>query len=1007
MRTLLALLAANIAVVQVAEARETGDIRGEVTDTDGLGVPNAEVVLSGEELAGERRITSDGEGGFRFDFLLPGTYLVQIYWDGVLKASAKVDVNAEVSTWLPVRIDLTSNVEVVDIVYVKPVIDSTSSSISHSLGQGYLQNLPVGRSYQDVVQTLPGVYGRVDTSSGGEGDGNPSVRGEGQYGNNYTFDGVSTRDPATNTFSQNLPFDAIQEIQVYTDGAPAEFGQFTGMAVNVVTKDGGDEHHGSAAIFYSQHAYSTKERFRKLFDADTASEVLFASGKSWSPSLNITAGGPIVKEKLWYFAAADLDVGVFQGRQRCDGFEDDLEGCRDFITSDAKKQEARDGQLEQFAGMAMTKFTWYPTDDFVLRYFFKGDFAPQPQENLGDPLVAPEADTDRLDWAVFHLLTATWLPDEKSELVFRAGYNQSSIDVVPHSGDRLLPNTLSSGGASANNADSFDFNDRTRVGGGFTFQRRFDKAAGTHTLKLGAEYWYLSQLRDLEWTGQDTNGDGVIDDNDRVEWIDQNGDLTGELVQVGSSYQGFDSNPADDIPPEYPCVQPDGSDCYTREYRTIAGPLGTKSHTFSAFIQDDWTPVKSLTFNVGVRMDLEDGRNDVGKRPTAQLVEEFALPPEERTTCPEGEPQGPCTLGPLVMVAPRVGFAWDITNDNKTKLAAFYGWFYDLMGSDFWEWSNTRSANGFIRSTRNEEGNWSWTNTQDPEGTPLIYDKKAHPAKQEMVVLGFERELVDLLALKVRGIYRRTNGMLEDVDVDYNNWYIMNAPLKQRFYRGLEITLEKRWDDVWQAMASYTLAESWGHMPGQFESESGSDGGSNGNNVGVYLDEIGERATREQFYQNGFGGFLEGFKGNGRYSVTDPTFSDDGGYLGYLPYHSFHSLKLNGSYKMPWGTELGVVYEFDSGHAWQKRTFVPFYGYNGFAQGRGTRFMPAVHWLDVRVGHLFEFGKERSLELTLDVFNLPGFFKPITYYENDAPGFGLVMFRQSPRSVRAGVKFRW
>ena len=1007
MRSLLALLAANVMVVQVAEARETGDIRGEVTDTDGLGAPGAEVVLSGEDLAGERRVTADADGGFRFDFLLPGTYLVRVYWEGVLKASAKVDVNAEVSTWLPVRIDLSSNVEVVDVISVKPVIDSTTSSVSHTLGQGYLQNLPVGRSYQDVVQTLPGVYGRVDTSSGGEGDGNPSVRGEGQYGNNYTFDGVSTRDPATNTFSQALPYDAIQEIQVYTDGAPAEFGQFTGMAVNVVTKDGGDAHHGSAAIFYSQHAYSQKERYRKLFDSTTAKEVYFASGRSWSPTLNITAGGPIVKEKLWYFAAADLDIGVFQPRQRCDGFEDDLAGCQDFTKTDGAKQAARDSQIERYSGMAMTKFTWYPTDDFVLRYFFKGDFAPQPQENLGDPLVPPEADTDRLDWAIFHLLTATWIPDDKTDLTFRAGFNQTSIDVTPHSNDRLLPNTLTAGGAAGNNADSYDFNDRIRVGGGFTFERRFEKAAGTHALKLGAEYWYLSQKRDLEWTGQDINGDGQIDDADRVEWIDQNGAPTGEMVQVGSAYQGFDSDPSDDIPPEYPCRNPDGSDCYVREYRTIAGPLGTTSHTFSAFIQDDWNPIRALTFNLGVRMDLEDGRNDSGDRPIAQNVEEFALPEEERTTCPDGSPQGPCTLGPLVMVAPRIGMAWDITNDNKTKLSAFYGWFYDLMGSDFWEWANTRSANGFIRYTRDADGDWQWSNTQDPTGTPLIYDKKAHPAKQEMVVLGLDREIVDLFAIKVRGIYRRTNGLLEDVDVDYNNWYIMNSPLKQRFYRAFEVTLEKRWDDVWQAMASYTLSESWGHMPGQFESESGSDGGSNGNNVGVYLDEIGERDTRESFYQAGYGGFLSGFKGNGRYSVTDPSFSDDGGYLGYLPYQSFHSLKINGSYKMPWGTQLGVVYEFDSGHAWQKKTFVPYYGYNGFGQGRGTRFMPALHWLDVRVSHMFEFKNDQSLELTLDVFNLPGFFKPITYYENDAPGFGLTMFRQAPRSIRAGVKVRW
>ncbi|MEZ4238256.1 MAG: Plug domain-containing protein [Myxococcota bacterium] len=103
------------------------------------------------------------------------------------------------------------------------------------MGEDTIQNLPVGRSFASVVNTIPGVSGRVDTQNGGSG-GSPSVRGEGGYGNNYMIDGVSTRDPATKTSGAGVNFDAIEEIQVYTDGAPAEYGQFTGMMVNVVTR---------------------------------------------------------------------------------------------------------------------------------------------------------------------------------------------------------------------------------------------------------------------------------------------------------------------------------------------------------------------------------------------------------------------------------------------------------------------------------------------------------------------------------------------------------------------------------------------------------------------------------------------------------------------------------------------------------------------------------------------------------------------------------------------------
>lgn len=990
MRTLFSLLAASMVVVSVAEARETGDIRGQVTDADGLGVPGAEIVLSGADLAGEKRITTDSDGNFRFDFLDTGTYLVTVWWEGRPKISAQVGVNAEKSTWVPFEIDLTSSTEVVEVVSIQPVIDTTTSSVSHTLGQGYLQNMPVGRSYQDVVATLPGVYGRVDTSSGGGGDGNPSVRGEGQAGNSYSFDGVSTRDPATKTFGQSLNFDAIQEVQVYTDGAPAEFGQFTGMAVNVEVKDGGDEHHGSAALFYSQHAYVGKEAFQLRLDPGSEREVLFANGRSWSPTLNLTAGGPLLKEKLWYFLAADADVSLFQGSKPCtEGDGTDFDACKEASKSDAWKAERKTAQSNSYSGQVLAKLTWFPIDTVKVSYMFKGDMAWSPKENAGDPAVSPEADTNRKSMGQFHLLTAKWVPDDKTELVFRAGYNGTTLDIVPVSGSHDLIGSTDQYGVNHNNATNFDLNDRIRAGGGLVFNRRFEGISGSHNFKIGSEYWYLKETRDLQWTGETT-----------INWIDQSGTDTGVATAVGTEFKAVPTA-------GYNCLNPDGSDCGIVEYHTNVGPLGTKAHTWFGFIQDDWTPVKPLTFNVGLRFDMEDGRNDANKRPTAQYASEFALPAEERTTCPEGTSQKRCTLGPLFMTSPRIGMAWDITKDHKTKFSAFYGWFYDLSGADFWQWANTQSSDGFVRYRRNASGDLVWASTQDPVGSPLIYDKKAHPSKQEMVVVSLEREVVDLLAVGVRGIFRRTNGLLEDVDVDFNNWYVMNAPNKQRFYRGLEIWVEKRWDEVWQALVSYSLSESWGHSPGQNESASNDASGSNGNNVGVYLDEIGEASVRQGFMEGGPRGLINGFGGLGHYSVTDPTYNNDAGWLGYLPYHSFHMVKANVSYKMPWGTKIGAVYEFDSGHAWQKRTFVPYYGYSGLAQGRGGRFMPAAHYLDVRVAHQFEFRNEQSLELSFDIFNLPGFMKPISYWENDSPGFGSVWYRQSPRSIRLGVKYRW
>lgn len=465
----------------------------------------------------------------------------------------------------------------------------------------------------------------------------------------------------------------------------------------------------------------------------------------------------------------------------------------------------------------------------------------------------------------------------------------------------------------------------------------------------------------------------------------------------------------------YDCKAADYSDCGVRTYNLNAGPVGTRVHSWFGYLQDDWQPVPQLTLNLGVRVEVEQGINDIGKPPTTKDPLDFG-------TDTESPYEGvlPARLG----TAPRFGISVDPWNNGKTRFFGTYGWYYDLAGGDFWDWANTRTAAGYVREVRDANGNFQWSNSQDPEGSPVDYDRYLQVPRMEKVLVGAEREVARDFSVSVRGILSRTQGLTEDVNVDGNNWIVTNPTVKYRMYRGLEVAAEKKFSDNWQLLASYTLSESYGTSPGQFELAANAESGSNANNIGVFLDDVGEKETRKQYYDNGLGWVLEGFKGTGRYSVTDNNYNDIAGFDGYSPYQSFHMVKLNGSYRMPWGTLLGLVYEFDSGHAWQKRTYIPFYGYDGMAQGRGTRFMPPVHYVDVRVAHKFTFrsrakvdengvpiketeGNDPSLELTLDVFNLPGFAQAITYFDNDAAGFGSTMARQGPRSLRGGVKVRW
>ena len=377
------------------------------------------------------------------------------------------------------------------------------------------------------------------------------------------------------------------------------------------------------------------------------------------------------------------------------------------------------------------------------------------------------------------------------------------------------------------------------------------------------------------------------------------------------------------------------------------------------------------------------------------------------------------------MPAPRLGLAWDITQDSKTVLTANVGRYYDVNGNAFADWGDTRSAYVYREYQYNDStDDFDLIWEQDPATDPLIYctdeslaaiedpeikaaadtacgDTRLKPYHMDKAVVGIQRELIPLLAVGVKGIVSKTRDIPEDIDYDLDTWVITNPESKKRDYRALEFTLNRKSDGVWSGLASYTLSESKGTTPGQFEIASGGLSGSDGNQVGVYMDDINDEETRQAFFDAGYGWLLDGLSGLGRDG-------DDAGYYGYLPYHSFHQVKVAGAYTLPFGTTLGAVYEFDSGHAWQKRGMVELYGdYFAFPEGRGTRSMPAVHYFDLRVAHEFEIGESKAIELSADIFNVLDFESPITYYENDNDLFGLTMYRQSPRSAQLGARFTY
>jgi hypothetical protein len=987
----LLLPIAAFAIVAPAQAAETGNIRGRVVDEQGGPVPGATVTVSGPNIAGEVSTTTAADGTFQIIALRPGVHEVHVSMANFAPTQIGVQVRLDETAFVPVTLRVTGTAgEEMVVEETLPVIDTTRSAFSTEITNEQLQNLPLGRSYQDAVNMLPGVHGRVNTEEGGPSTGNPSVRGEGEYGNNYLLDGISTRDPATKTFGTSVNFDAVQSIQTYTDGAPAEFGQATGMLVNVVTKSGGDEHHGSVSVWGSTDACFADPADPvadlpdsckyKVLDLESGEEVDSAKQSYTRYEVSGTAGGPIIKEKLWYFLA--------------------LDGKSDDTFFEAMDPAA---PYDRMDGEGFLKLTWFPSSDFTIQgQISAGGTWIDNYETNG--LYSPDAQAKYRSSDLTPILTGTYHPDAKTEIELKLSYLSSVVDVVPMSDDEEAAAFVDQdSGLHTGNYDAFDYNDRSRMGGSLQATRVLE-LAGTHRWKAGIEAWSLRDQRELIYTGPS----GTID------YVDPG---TGEPGT--DNYDGIQYFTAEGFPCDQEVEGAPNANCEGfQTYSDVGEPLGHKGNIMTGFIQTDWQPVKPLTLNLGFRIDRETLYQNDGHK----VLDSW-------------------------MPVPRLGLAWDVTNDSKTVVTANAGRYYDLSGNSFADWGDTRSSFVYKTYENDGKGNYIATNIQDPEQNPLVYctdtnlgdwedylvehygyteedaaasietardycQEGLKPYHMDKVTLGFQREIVPLLAVGVRGILSKTSDIPEDVDIDYDTWVISNPPEKYRDYQALEFTLERKYDNRWSALLSYTLSASKGAMPGQFELSSGGQTGSNGDEVGVFLDDVSDLQAREDWYNGGLGWILDLLYGLGRAGYYDENGDyvdgDDAGYYGYLPYHSFHSIKANGFYTFDFGTTVGMVYEFDSGHAWQKRGLNDGYGdYFNFPQGRGSRFMPATHYIDIRVAHKVEFASDQSVELSLDMFNLPDLDGAITYYENDNESFGKTLYRQSPRAFRLGLKYTY
>jgi len=291
-----------------------GAIRGEITDAHGLHVAGAKVVARNLGTSETREVTADNEGSYRFLELAAGQYEVSAIASGFEEVRApqvRVDVGVQTVVNLTLS-QVKGHQELVEVIESVPLMETSSTTLSQVVDRTMVQELPLnGRDFGKLVALTPGVTVEGSGVAGSEkGFGQFNINGNRDRSNNYNLDGTDNNDPFFNNSALNqvgitgapatlLPLDAIQEFNLQSQ-FDAEYGRNSGSVVNIVTRSGSNQFHGSAYWFNRNSFFDARNYFNTKFQAD-------GSPNPQSPFNNNnfggSLGGPIVKDKLFFFFA--------------------------------------------------------------------------------------------------------------------------------------------------------------------------------------------------------------------------------------------------------------------------------------------------------------------------------------------------------------------------------------------------------------------------------------------------------------------------------------------------------------------------------------------------------------------------------------------------------------------------------------------------------------------------------------------------------------------------------
>jgi hypothetical protein len=291
----------------VASAQTTGTIIGVVTDfSSGKPVAGAVVVATSPALQGEQTVVTDANGSYRLPLLPPGEYTLSVQLEGY-KPAERSDISLRLDKTIRANLSVVPEAVQIEEQVVRtgaaPVVNVGSAEAGAVVSQEFISSIPLSRSYEQAAIVAP--TARVDQLGG------ISFAGAQSPENQYLIDGLNTTDPVYGnrtgaaTAAAGMPglrTSFVQELDIKTGSFNAEYGRATGGILNVVLKSGSNEYHGSVFGNLSPNFLVQPTGETINVTGEAINRRLNPSEGAYDLDFGFEVGGPILKDRLWFYA---------------------------------------------------------------------------------------------------------------------------------------------------------------------------------------------------------------------------------------------------------------------------------------------------------------------------------------------------------------------------------------------------------------------------------------------------------------------------------------------------------------------------------------------------------------------------------------------------------------------------------------------------------------------------------------------------------------------------------